>query len=65
MTFPDIDLSPFHSLMYLIGEVTILFIIGAVLVSFVLVVISLYLSGKGTSISPGSSRQAKFFSKDS
>ena len=47
MTFPDIDLSPFHSLMYLIGEVTILFIIGAILVSFVLVVISLYSIRKG------------------
>jgi hypothetical protein len=61
MTFPDIDLSPFHSLMYLIGEVTILFIIGAVLVSFVLVVISLYSIRKGHLYFPRLIKAGKVF----
>lgn len=42
MTFFAIDLSQFQNLMYIIGELTVLFIIGALLISFVLVVISLY-----------------------
>ena len=61
MTFPDIDLSPFHSLMYLIGEVTILFIIGAILVSFVLVVISLYSIRKGHLYFPRLIKAGKVF----
>ncbi len=47
MTFLDIDLSQFHSLMYIIGELTLVFIIGALLVSFILVVISLYSIRRG------------------
>ena len=47
MTLMDIDLSQWHSLMYIIGEVTVLFILGVLLVSFVLVVISLYSIKKG------------------
>ena len=47
MTFPIIDLGQFHDLLYIIGEATVLFIIGAILVSFVLVVISLYSIRKG------------------
>ena len=47
MTLMDIDLSPWHALMYIIGEVTVLFIIGVLLASFVLVVISLYSIKKG------------------
>jgi uncharacterized protein len=43
----DIDLSQWHDLMYIIGEVTVLFIIGVLLASFVLVVISLYSIKKG------------------
>ncbi|MGP8257971.1 MAG: DUF116 domain-containing protein, partial [Methanoregula sp.] len=43
----DIDLSQWHALMYIIGEVTVLFIIGVLLASFVLVVISLYSIKKG------------------
>ena len=43
----DFDLGPWHSLMYLIGEATVIFILGAILVSFVLVVISLYSIKKG------------------
>ncbi|MGA9030737.1 MAG: DUF116 domain-containing protein, partial [Methanoregula sp.] len=47
MTLMDIDLSQWHALMYIIGEVTVLFIIGVLLASFVLVVISLYSIKKG------------------
>ena len=43
----DFDLSPWHNLMYIIGEATVLFILGALLVSFVLVVISLYSIKRG------------------
>jgi len=43
----DIDLSQWHNLMYIVGEVTVLFIIGVLLASFVLVVISLYSIKKG------------------
>ncbi len=43
----DIDLSQWHALMYIVGEVTVLFIIGVLLASFVLVVISLYSIKKG------------------
>src|SRR5208282_438666 len=47
MTLMDFDLSPWHNLMYIIGEATVLFILGALLVSFVLVVISLYSIKRG------------------
>ena len=47
MTLMDIDLSQWHNLMYIVGEVTVLFIIGILLASFVLVVISLYSIKKG------------------
>jgi hypothetical protein len=36
------DFTPWNSLMYLIGEVTVIIILGAILISFILVVISLY-----------------------
>ena len=61
MTFADIDLSQFHSLMYLIGEATIIFIIGAVLASFVLVVISLYSIKKGHLYFPRLIKAGKVF----
>jgi hypothetical protein len=38
----EIDLTPWNSLMYLIGEVTVIVILSALLISFILVVISLY-----------------------
>ncbi|ABS56356.1 protein of unknown function DUF116 [Methanoregula boonei 6A8] len=47
MSLFDIDLTPWHSLMYIIGEITVLFILGALLVSFILVVISLYSIRRG------------------
>jgi hypothetical protein len=47
MTLLDVDLSPWHNLMYIIGEATVIFILGALLVSFVLVVISLYSIKRG------------------
>ena len=43
----DFDLGTLHNLMYVIGEVTVIFILGVLLVSFVLVVISLYSIKKG------------------
>ena len=36
------DFAPWNSLMYLIGEVTVLVILGAIVISFILVIISLY-----------------------
>jgi hypothetical protein len=47
MSLLDIDLSQWHNLMYIIGEATVIFILGALLISFVLVVISLYSIKKG------------------
>jgi hypothetical protein len=47
MSVFDIDLTPWHSLMYIVGEITVLFILGALLVSFILVVISLYSIKRG------------------
>jgi uncharacterized protein len=38
----DLDFLTWNHLMYLIGEVTIIIILGAVIISFILVVISLY-----------------------
>ena len=61
MTFPDIDLGQFHSLMYLIGEVTVLFIFGAILISFILVVISLYSIRKGHLYFPKLIKAGKVF----
>lgn len=43
----DFDLATWNHLMYLIGEVTVLLILGAIAVAFVLVVISLYSIRKG------------------
>ena len=43
----DFDLGTWHNLMYVIGEVTVIFILGVLLASFVLVVISLYSIKKG------------------
>jgi uncharacterized protein len=43
----DFDLATWNHLMYLIGEVTVLLILGAVAIAFVLVVISLYSIRKG------------------
>ena len=43
----DLDLTSWHSLVYIIGEITILVILGMLLVSFVLVVISLYSIKRG------------------
>ena len=59
------DLSPWHSAVYIIGEATVIFVLGAILVSFVLVIISLYSIRKGRLYCPGSSRQVSFFLKDS
>ena len=61
----DFDLGTLHNLMYVIGEVTVIFILGVLLVSFVLVVISLYLIKKGHLYFPGSSRRASSFWKAS
>jgi uncharacterized protein len=38
----DFDFTPWNHLMYLIGEITVIVLLGAVLISFVLVVISIY-----------------------
>jgi len=43
----ELDLTPWHSLVYIIGEAAILIFLGALLVSFILVVISLYSIKKG------------------
>lgn len=43
----DLDLSPWQHLIYIIGEATIIIILGILLVSFVLVIISLYSIKKG------------------
>ncbi|MEN6444038.1 MAG: DUF116 domain-containing protein [Methanoregula sp.] len=43
----DFDFTPLHNLMYLIGEITIIILLGALAVSFVLVVISIYSIRKG------------------
>jgi len=43
----EFDLGPWHSLIYIIGEATVLIILGALLVSFILVVISLYSIKRG------------------
>jgi len=43
----DFDLGPWHSVVYIIGEATVIFILAALLISFVLVVISLYSIKKG------------------
>lgn len=43
----DLDLTSWHSIVYIIGEITILVILGMLLVSFVLVVISLYSIKRG------------------
>ncbi|MFA5331379.1 MAG: DUF116 domain-containing protein [Methanoregula sp.] len=43
----EFDPGPWHNLIFIIGEATILIIIGALLVSFVLVVISLYSIRRG------------------
>jgi len=43
----DLDLTTWNHLMYLIGEVTVLLILGAIAIAFVLVVISLYSIKKG------------------
>ena len=61
----DFDLGPWHSVVYIIGEATVIFILAALLISFVLVVISLYSIKRGRCISPGSSRQASSFLKGS
>jgi len=47
MSVFDIDITPWHSLMYIVGEVTVLFILGALVVSFILVIISLYSIKRG------------------
>jgi hypothetical protein len=41
------DLTPWHSAVYIIGEATLLIIVGALLISFVLVIISLYSIKRG------------------
>ena len=38
----ELDLTTWNGIMYLIGEVTVIIILGAILISFILVVISLY-----------------------
>ncbi len=38
----DFDLTSWNSLMYIIGEITVIVILGALVISFILVVISLY-----------------------
>ena len=43
----EFDLGPWHSVVYIIGEATVIFILAALLISFVLVVISLYSIKKG------------------
>jgi uncharacterized protein len=43
----DFDFTPLHNLMYIIGEVTVIILLGALAASFVLVVISLYSIRKG------------------
>ncbi|MFA4878046.1 MAG: DUF116 domain-containing protein [Methanoregula sp.] len=43
----DFDLATWNHLMYLIGEVTVILILGAIVIAFILVVISLYSIRKG------------------
>jgi hypothetical protein len=43
----EFDLTPWHSIVYIIGEATLLIIVGALLISFVLVIISLYSIKRG------------------
>ena len=43
----DFDFTPLHNLLYIIGEVTVIILLAALAVSFVLVVISLYSIRKG------------------
>jgi hypothetical protein len=43
----DLDFLTWNNLMYLIGEITVLVIIGAVLTAFILVIISIYSIRKG------------------
>jgi hypothetical protein len=43
----DFDFLTWNNLMYLIGEVTVLIIVGALITAFVLVIISLYSIKKG------------------
>ncbi len=43
----DFDFTPLHNVMYIIGEITVIVLLGALAVSFVLVVISLYSIRKG------------------
>jgi uncharacterized protein len=38
----DFDFTPWNHLMYIIGEITVIIILGALLISFILVIISLY-----------------------
>jgi hypothetical protein len=47
------DISPYIGIMALIGELTVLFILGNILLAFVLVVISLYSIKKGKLYFPG------------
>ena len=47
MALMDIDLTPWHNLLYLVGELTLVFILGAIVISFILVVISLYSIRRG------------------
>jgi len=43
----DFDFTPYNQLMFLIGELTVLIIIGAIVIAFILALISLYSIKKG------------------
>ena len=43
----DFDFTPYNQLMFLIGELTVLIIIGALVIAFILALISLYSIKKG------------------
>ena len=61
MIFPDIDPGSFQGLMILIGEITVFFFVAALVISFVLVVISLYSIRKGQLYFPKLIKAGKVF----
>lgn len=57
----DLDFLTWNTLMYLIGEITILIILGALLTAFILVIISLYSIKKGRLYFPSLIRSGLVF----
>jgi hypothetical protein len=57
----DLDFLTWNNLMYLIGEITVLIILGALLIAFILVIISLYSIKKGRLYFPSLIRSGLVF----